>query len=230
MSRASRRRARLERKRYIKQSSGLAKPQDATAPALEPAPPESLQPTTIRKTRTTHLRSLLRNGLRFVLGIATLIGFVSLWPRIQVLPPADVVDLSQPFRNSFSLQNNGVLPIYKVEVQCLPYNARWFKTEGAAIAIPFASIGNRRYIADEIPGAERRPFACDVIRMLDNPYVRLQALDVVILVRFRPIRFIPWNWPLKSWVFETLPNSSGNLRWHEYLPPLKSTPAKYPAQ
>jgi hypothetical protein len=66
--------------------------------------------------------------------------------------------------------------------------------------------------------------------MPPNPFIATTYADVGILVRFRLIRFISWNWPAKSQVFAISCEPTGQLRWREYVPPLEAAPPKYPAR
>lgn len=159
-----------------------------------------------------------------------IVGFaLEIWPHVRVIPPSDLADPLQPYSVSFSIQNSGKLPIYAVEVQCVPHilqtRMRWSADKAAG-----PQIGNRRFVADEISSEQSRPFVCDVIWMPSNPVLETTYAELGVLVRFRPVRLIPFNWPPNAQVFITSREADGRLRWHEYLPDLQKAPPKYPAR
>ncbi len=240
MSKAKRRAARLERKRraqelklkqqggdgHIVQASALA-----TRQTQDQTPPTGITPAAaLTPTATRHrVRKLLTRFLGFILAVATLTGLFSLWPRVQILPPIDPADPFQPYGVPFLIQNSGNLPIYSVEIQCMPHDFQ-FGVIRDEQTTPGPAIRNLRFVADEISPGESRPFVCDVLRMQPDTIIKTQYADIGVLLRSRPIRFIPLNWPAKTQVFITSPEPTGQLRWREYKPLLESAPAKYPAR
>ena len=76
------------------------------------------------------------------------------WPSVHVVPPVELADPLQPYAVEFSIRNSGSLPIYAVEVQCIPYRFTARVTRSADKA-PGPAAGNRRFVADVIPSGER---------------------------------------------------------------------------
>jgi hypothetical protein len=66
--------------------------------------------------------------------------------------------------------------------------------------------------------------------MPPNPVLETNYAELGVLVRFRPVRFIPIDWPANGQVFITSRQGDGRLQWEEYFPDLQKTDPKYPAR
>jgi hypothetical protein len=239
MSKGSKQRARREKQKQKqnKQQLGSKVISDSSVTATIPPIPQAQAPPPL-PAHTLHTEQALHRprgrflklGVSFSLAAISIGGFaMKAWPNVHVLPPTDVADPLQPYGVEFSIHNSGSLPIYGVEVQCIPYrfSARVTRSEKTA---PGPAIWNRRFIADSIPSGESRRFVCNVIKLPSDSIISAVYADAVTLVRFRPISIIPLSWTLDSQAFFTSLEPNGKLRWHEYLPPLQSVAPKYPAQ
>lgn len=234
MSKASKRGGRRERQRRALEQRTKQEPhvRDVVSESKKTVQKLSLDnKSSAAQTLAANLRFIRRflpQLVAMVLGIATLTGLNSLWPHVRVDAPVDLADPLQPYGVPFSIRNSGNFPIYDVEVQCVPH-ALQAKINRTMATAPGPAIGNRRFVAEVIPSGESRPFTCDVFNMPPESILTTLYADVGVLVRFRPVRFVPVNWPAKAQVFITA-QESGRLQWREYIAPLEQVPPKYPAR
>jgi hypothetical protein len=172
-----------------------------TLPLAPESKAQSSRPSPIQQTvqrPDPPRRRVLKLGGSLFLAALSVGGFAMMaWPNVHVLPPTDPADPLQPYAVEFSIQNSGTLPIYDVEVQCIPYRFR-AKVKRSEKTAPGPAVGNRRFIADTIPSGESRRFLCDVIKLPQDSVISAIYADAVTLVRFRPISVIPLSWPVKT--------------------------------
>ena len=177
------------------------------------------------------LGKLLRRIAAFCVAVAGVAGTaIAAWPHIQIFPSTELADPLHAFNVPFTLHNAGNLPLYDLEIQCAPHDVQTLSTElGVANKgkqIP-AFIGNRRVVAEKVMAGEDKPFTCNVFDFSVGIY-RVTSADMPMLVRFRPVPFIPLTWPAISKSFITSRQPDGRLQWHEFVPPLNQAPPKYP--
>lgn len=148
------------------------------------------------------------------------------WPNVHVVAPIDLASPLQPYDVSFSIRNSGSLPVYNVEVQCMPYRFKTVVTRSAKTA-PGPAAGNRRFIADVIRSGEEKKFVCDVVRLPEDSVLLATYADMLIVFRFRPVSFVPLHWPDETQAFYTSRQADGQLRWRGYIEPLPAAQPKY---
>lgn len=157
----------------------------------------------------------------------------SAWlPRVRVVPPIEAADRFHPYELEFSVRNDGTLPIYGVDVQCIPHRFQ-VKVLRTLPSMPGPSVANLRFVADKIPSGKARPFTCDVIKWPPPPDgvngFEATYAELGVIIKFRPVSFLPWTW-VATQAFMTYRQADGTLHWREYTPALQSAPATYPPQ
>lgn len=198
-----------------KERSKLA-PETASGKPPTPKPqssPQSPAINTLPETENHHtLRRFLARGSSLLLAAVAIAGFtIGAWPHVQVFPSNEpaVHASSVPF----TFRNTGHLPIYDLEIQCAPQNVTAIDTKLNATIEWNVSIGNGRMIAEKVLPGEDKPLNCKGFGIGDLS--QINSADMPVLVRFRPIPFIPLSWPTISRVFATSRQPDGRLQWQE---------------
>lgn len=139
------------------------------------------------------------------------------WPHVRVLPSNEPMEPSDFRAFPFTFRNTGHLPLYDLEIQCAPQDVVLIDTELNALIEPGQSIGNSRMIAEKVMPGEDKAFSCEGFD-IGAGGIQLSAAEMLVLVRFRPIPFMP-TWPRISRFFITSRQPDGRLRWEEHAPP-----------
>jgi hypothetical protein len=197
-----------------------------------PNPPASMPPLQIPYPRLkTLLISLFKYLVAVLVGaLGVIAGTATIWPNVHILPPAEPFDDAEPYKYPFILQNDGYLPVYNVRVQCLPVHISFDLFRSSNIA---AAPGAFRFVTDELPRGDKRPFNCQGWRWLSGringkdfippgPLFRTTYADMKICTKFSVIPFADLELGCTDQVFQTQINDwDGKTYWREVRPELK---------
>jgi hypothetical protein len=161
------------------------------------------------------VRRSISKGWKILLGLitllATILGVVtailSLVPKISV-SALEAQDPAIPFPAPFSVSNDSPLGINKVKMSCIlihisDFTGHEFVTDAATTNF-FPDISHME------PG-EQATLPCVLPMKSMNPYVH--DAEIAIVVNFRPDYV--WRRQEKRFLFYTLPQKDGILRWYQ---------------
>ena len=191
------------------------------------------------KPRSANPRGFLRRIPRiarlliaFVLGVATLAGYVAFVPVIRVGVPSSGSDPKNPFNKPFVVNNEGNFSVYSLKATCgAPAGFEGKPTSGAPTleegkpAGAEADVQLLSFSTDKLEPHVHRPFTCGTFSNItfSGQLGILTRRFVTIRVDFKPIRFIPWH-SSRQFSFEALPQEDGYFHWSE-IPLVKDAPS-----
>jgi len=234
MSKSSRRRKRNARRKRNNGNRPKVRSEIAEPNTQSDIPPSTTTPV-CQVRLGTRIRAFPKKLMALALGIATLLGYVVLAPRLSVEPPSAGTDPSNPFNEPFTLNNDGYFSLYDVKATCAEPGISGIPAPGVPFnpspKHPFAlgaMIVVHVFSTPKLEPEDPRSFLCNSFTSVGSmgvPFV-IRHSWVKISVEFKLFRFVPW-WS-KSFPFRA-ELKDGQLHWshHPWLPePPSSAPSR----
>jgi hypothetical protein len=167
----------------------------------------------------SYIRSAPKKLAAAILGVATLLGYVVLAPRLAVDPPLIGTNPAKPFDGLFTLTNKGNFSLYKVNATCADPIIGGNPAPGAPLSFdpkhPFILEYNAIVPVFSVPKLEPeqpQSFPCNNFTSIASTVpITINHCGVKILVDFKLLGFVPWG--PKTFPLEANLGQDGKLHW-----------------